>query len=236
MATDVTLSSPIKLLVVEDHQALLDVTVETLATQGYEVIGIDSAEAMDELPDRFVPDIAVLDINLPGEDGLSLARRLRSLHPDIGIIMLTARRALEEKLAGYEHGADVYLTKPIAPEELCAVVQAMALRLVSSGPIRRDIFSLNLAAELLHTPLGDVPLRGSEAALLHALALAPDNTLATWQALDKLKKPMSDQGKAQLEVLVSRLRGKLIAQGAPSMPIRALRGIGYRLSMQLQIR
>ncbi|MGV8834443.1 MAG: response regulator [Devosia sp.] len=227
---------PIKLLVVEDHQALLDVTVETLTTQGHEVIGIDSAEAMDELPDRFTPDIAILDINLPGEDGLSLARRLRNLQPDIGIIMLTARRALEEKLAGYEHGADVYLTKPIAPEELCAAVQALALRLARSVPTSGGTFSLNLAAELLHTPLGDVPLRGSEASLLHALALAPDNTLATWQALAKLKKPMSDQGKAQLEVLVSRLRGKLIAQGAPSMPIRALRGIGYRLSMPLKIR
>lgn len=93
MATDLTHSSPIKLLVVEDHQALLEVTVETLAAQGYEVIGLPSAEAIDELPPHFVADIAILDLNLPGEDGLSLAQRLRQIQPRIGIIMLTARRA-----------------------------------------------------------------------------------------------------------------------------------------------
>lgn len=78
-------------------------------------------------------------------------------------------------------------------------------------------------------------MRSSEAALLHALALAPDNTLTTWQALEMLSKPIDDQGKAQLEVVVSRLRGKLVAQGAPALPIRALRGKGYRLAMPLQI-
>lgn len=127
------LLSPLKLLVVEDHLALLEVTVETLAEQGYEVIGLPSAEAIDELPDHLVADIAVLDLNLPGEDGLSLAQRLSQIQPSIGIIMVTARRALEQKLAGYGCGADVYLTKPIAPEELCATVKALAQRLKRSA-------------------------------------------------------------------------------------------------------
>ncbi len=235
MATVLTHSSPIKLLVVEDHQALLEVTVETLAAQGYEVIGLPSAEAIDELPPHFVADIAILDLNLPGEDGLSLAQRLRQIQPRIGIIMLTARRALEQKLAGYEHGADLYLTKPIAAEELCATVQALAQRLRRSTAAQPLTFTLDIAAALLKTPQGDLALRSSEAALLHALALAPDNTLTTWQALEMLSKPIDDQGKAQLEVVVSRLRGKLVAQGAPALPIRALRGKGYRLAMPLQI-
>lgn len=78
-------------------------------------------------------------------------------------------------------------------------------------------------------------LRPSELALLHALALAPENTLDVWQALEKLDKPVDEQGKAQLEVLVSRLRSKLLAHGAPPLPIRAVRGKGYRLCMARQI-
>ena len=173
MATVLNPAMSAKLLVVEDNLALLDVTVETLAAQGYEVIGIPSAEAVDELPAQFVADIAILDLNLPGEDGLSLARRLRQIQPRIGIIMVTARHTLA--------------------------------------------------------------LRSAEATLLYALALAPENTLAHWQALEKLDKPIDELGKAQLEVLVSRLRKKLLDHGAPTMPIRALRGVGYQLCLPVLV-
>lgn len=180
-------------------------------------------------------DIAVLDLNLPGEDGLSLARRLRHVQPGIGIIMVTARHTLAHKLAGYENGADVYLNKPTAPEELCATVKALAQRLRRGATEQLAAFTLNTTNHFLKTPQGDVALRHSESALLYALALAPDHTLATWQALEKLNKPVDEQGKAQLEVLVSRLRSRLIAHGAPPMPIRALRGVGYQLCMPLVI-
>lgn len=236
MAPALTSVTPIKLLVVEDRISLLEVTVETLSAHGYEVIGIDSAEAMDELPAGYVADIAILDLNLPGENGLSLARRLRQIQPDIGIIMVTARHALEQKLAGYEHGADLYLTKPTAPEELCATVEALARRITSRAMTEVPAFTLCIATGVLTTPQGNLALRTSEATLLHALALAPQHTLEFWQALEKLNKPIDGQGKAQLEVVVSRLRRKLVAHGTSDTPIRALRGIGYRLSMSLQIR
>lgn len=235
MAPALTSAPPIKLLVVEDHLALLEVTVETLAAQGYDVIGISSAEAMDEVPAGFVADIAVVDLNLPGEDGLSLAKRLRQAKPRIGIIMVTARHTLAHKLAGYEHGADIYLTKPTAPEELCATVQALAQRLYPSLVEQPVVFALDMASKLLCTPQGDVALRSAEATLLYALALAPDNTLAHWQALERLDKPVDELGKAQLEVLVSRLRKKLLDHGAPALPIRALRGIGYQLCVPLLV-
>lgn len=235
MATALTSAPPINLLVVEDHIALLDVTVETLAAQGYNVIGIASAEAVDELPAQFVADIAILDLNLPGEDGLSLAKRLRQIQPRIGIIMVTARHTLAHKLAGYEHGADIYLTKPTAPEELCATVQALAQRLRPHPGEQSAVFALDMASKLLTTPQGELPLRSAEAALLYALALATDNTLAHWQALEKLDKPVDELGKAQLEVLVSRLRKKLLDHGAPPMPIRALRGVGYQLCLPVLV-
>ncbi len=227
---------PIKLLVVEDHLALLDVTVDTLAARGHEVVGIDSAEALDELPAHFVADIAVIDVNLPGESGLNLAQRLRQIQPRIGIIMVTALTALEQKLAGYAHGADLYLTKPTAPEELCAAVAALANRLQPHATPSSQVFTLDTATGLLHTPQGSLVLRGTESMLLHALLLAPDHTLEIYQALERLDKPLDASGKAQLEVLVSRLRSKLVAHGAPAGPIRALRGKGYRLCMPLLIR
>lgn len=235
MAATLTFNPPIKLLVVEDHQALLDVTVETLAAAGHDVVGIDSAEAIDELPRDFVADIAVLDLNLPGESGLSLAQRLRRVQPGIGIIMVTALRAVDQKVAGYGHGADIYLIKPTAPEELCAAVLALAQRVRQSAAASPAAFTLDTAAQRLHTPQGPLALRSAESTLLRAFVLAPDHTLEIFQALEQLDKTLDDQGKAQLEVLVSRLRSKLMAHGAPAAPIRALRGKGYRLCMSIQI-
>ena len=230
-----TFDVPLQLLVVEDHLALLDVTVETLAAQGHEVIGISSAEEVADLPALFVPDIAILDLNLPGEDGLSLALRLRRAQPSLGIIMVTARHAVAQRVAGYGHGADMYLPKPTDPAELCAAVKALAYRLRQSAAAQPAAFTLNMVTQRLNTPQGELLLRPAEAALLHALAIAPDRTLDSWQALEKLGKPVTEQGKAQMEVLVSRLRGKLLVHGAPAMPIRAVRGKGYWLCMPLQM-
>ena len=235
MATALTFEPPVKLLVVEDHLALLDAIVETLAASGYEVIGIDSAEALDQLPPHFVADIAILDINLPGENGLSLAQRLRCVQPRIGIIMLTALHALEHKLAGYEHGADIYLTKPTAPQELCAAVMALAQRVRQSSASQPPAFTLDTVTHLLHTPQGELVLSQPESTLLHALALAPDYTLEVFQALERLDKTVDASGKTQLEVMISRLRSKLVAHGAPAVPIRSVRGKGYRLCMPLRL-
>ena len=97
------------------------------------------------------------------------------------------------------------------------------------------MFALDMASKLLTTPQGELVLRSAEAALLYALALAPENTLAHWQALEKLDKPVDELGKAQLEVLISRLRKKLLDHGAPPMPIRALRGVGYQLCLSVLV-
>ena len=90
-------------------------------------------------------------------------------------------------------------------------------------------------AGLLHTPQGELVLNSNESTLLHALALAPDYTLEIFQVLERLDKPLDSAGKVQLEVLISRLRSKLVTHGAPAAPIRSLRGKGYRLCMPLRI-
>lgn len=229
------MATPLNILVVEDHDGLRDVTVEILGAQGHVVTGLDCAEAVAELPASWKCDIAILDLNLPGEDGLALASRLRTMQPGIGIVMVTVRHALDEKLAGYEHGADLYLTKPTAPEELCAAVQALARRIGLTASIPVADFVLDMPARVLRTPAGSIGLRSSEASVLHALARAPEQLLEAWQLLLILEKPDDTQGKAQLEVLISRLRGKLTRHGAPSNVLRAERGKGYRLCLALKL-
>ena len=120
-----------KIIVVEDHEALREVTVAALQDMGHKVRGVDRAEALDEELPAFRPHLLILDLNLPGEDGVSLARRVRKAHPEIGIIMVTVRNQLGDKLTGYDSGADLYLTKPTSIEELAAAIQALSRRLVT---------------------------------------------------------------------------------------------------------
>ncbi len=117
------------LIVLEDHDALREVTVARLQELGHRVRGIACAEELDEVLASWTPHILLLDLNLPGEDGTSVANRVRTKHPEIGIIMVTARDALGSKVEGYESGADIYLTKPTSMEELIAAIEALSRRI-----------------------------------------------------------------------------------------------------------
>lgn len=225
------------ILLVEDYDALREVTSEVLSSCGHRVHALASAEDLDEVALRQPYDLAVLDLNLPGEDGLALASRLRRVFPGIGIVMVTVRHTLPDKLAGYEHGADVYLTKPTAPEELCAAIHALGKRmgLLQAPSEVASACRLLLLQASLHTPKGPIALRQPEVAVLQGLALAPQGFLEYWQLLQILDKPVDDVGKAQLEVLVSRLRAKLQALQLPEPGIKSERGRGYRLCFPIQL-
>lgn len=231
------MATPLNILVVEDHDALRAVTVEVLRMQGHAVMEAASAEALDELSPERRFDVAVLDLNLPGEDGFSLAARLRKACPGIGIVMVTVRHALDDKLTAYQHGADVYLTKPTDPTELCAVVQALQRRLVRDAAADEAAggLCLDVGKARLVSNEASVSLRMPEARVLQALVLAPNGFLEHWQLMQILAKPVDEQGKAQLEVLVSRLRTKLHQLGAQAPAIRAERGRGYRLCVEVRL-
>ena len=223
-------------LLVEDYDQLRAVTAEVIAAKGHVVHALPSAEALGELVFQQPLDVAVLDLNLPGEDGLSLAQRLYQTCPGIGIVMLTVRHTLADKLAGYERGADVYLTKPCEPEELCAAIEALGRRIrAARAPNREAIYTLNVSKAQLITPQGVVDLRSAEVLFLQGLALAPEGKLEYWQLIEKLDKPMDEAGKAQLEVLVSRLRQKLQSIGIVEPGIKSERGKGYRLCMPIKM-
>lgn len=227
---------PLRVLVVEDHFALREVTVEALSRHGYQVMSADCAEAVYELPAGSHFEIALVDLKLPGENGLSLAARLRQTQPDVGIVILSGSDALEEKLAGYRSGADIYLTKPTSPEELCAAIDAVARRLKLNLALGSADYWLELASGTLTTPKGVCTLRRREVEVLYALALAPEHFLERWQLLERLGKPLDIYGNAQLEVLISRLRSRLRPYIPDDNPVRAERNQGYRLGFLLQVR
>jgi DNA-binding response OmpR family regulator len=105
-------------VLVEDNDALRLATSVILVQAGFEVSGVACAEDVDDLPTARVPDLYVIDVNLPGEDGFSLAARLRRARPWVGIVITTARIRVDDRVHGYEQGVDVYLPKPVNPPEL----------------------------------------------------------------------------------------------------------------------
>lgn len=222
----------LNIIVVEDHDALRKITVDALHGMGHEVIGVDCAEAIDDEVATFPADLMIIDLNLPGEDGISLARRIRTAQPNIGIIMLTARRQIDDKQAGYENGADLYLTKPTSIIELGAAVAALGRRVKRSTEAKSTL-QLSLSGLYLRGADTIVSLSAYEAAMLSSLARASGQRLEYWQLMELAGKSENAFSKSTLEVQVVRLRKKLIQAGSSEHPIKSVRGKGYQLCIKL---
>jgi DNA-binding response OmpR family regulator len=225
------MASRFGIVVIEDNAILLDIIVEALRSAGHDVRGLAAAEDFDEQADALV-DIIIIDLNLPGEDGLQFARRIRKSQPRIGIIMVTARTLPAERIAGYRHGADIYLTKPTSMEELLSAVQALGMRLAPSGidPSQPRLDQRKLRVDYDNK---SVALTDPEARILTALARAAGQRLEKWQLLEIAGS--DDFSKGALEVRIARLRKKLEQIGLPDPSIRAIRNFGYQLCIQLQL-
>lgn len=223
----------LSIVVVEDHDALREVTVEALRGMGHAVKGVVCAEAVDDELGGMSIDVMVIDVNLPGEDGFSLAARMRAAQPGVGIIMVTARRQLNDKLTGYKSGADLYLTKPTSHKELGAAVQAVSRRL--KRPTPRLCF-LDSVGFFLQGPDAKVHLSSDAAAMLSAFARAPGGRLETWQLLELTGGADVGVTKGALEVQIVRLRKKLVQAGYCEQPVKVVRGWGYQLCVPVAIR
>lgn len=177
-------------------------------------------------------DIAIVDLNLPGEDGLLLSRRLRSAHPALGLIMVTARSLPQDKRAGYDSGADIYIAKPVSLEELAAAIAALGRRVRPAATSAR--LELDAVSGRLHGPAArDIALSPAEAALLAAFKVAANRSLEHWQLIDALRRSRASDPKAALELTIVRLRKKLQQAGASEPGIRAVRGWGYQLCVEI---
>ena len=229
----------LNIAIVEDHDALREIMVEVLRREGHHVQGLDCAEALDDSLIRSHIDLLISDLNLPGADGYSLTRRFRAAHPLAGIIMVTARDALRDKVEGYEVGTDMYLAKPVSPEELVAAVNTVARRLQAQRMQGKaqTVMSLELDSRrsLISGPLGNCTLVAAESTLLTALARAPDQQLEVWQLLELLSLDLDTNTKATFEVRLARLRKKLVQVGAEKSSLRAIARGTYQLAVTLRI-
>ena len=229
--SDATAQSPaLRVLLVEDNDELREVTLAFLRSCGHDVRGVPAAEDIQDVAGAFVPDVYVIDLGLPSEDGLSLTRRLRASHPGAGIIIATARSQIGDKVEGYDSGADLYLTKPVHPHELQAGLSALGKRVKSSGAGGEGLQMVASRLQLLG-PRGAVELTAGDARILAALVRAPGQTLERWQLAEVIGK--GEEGApstALMEMRIARLRKKLAAAGAPPPGIKALRGVGYALT------
>jgi DNA-binding response OmpR family regulator len=219
----------LKVLVVEDNDGLREATLAFLQNCGHYVRGVAMAEEILDVGGNFVPDLYVIDLNLPDEDGLCLTRRLRASHPNVGIIIATARTKIGDKLVGYESGADIYLTKPVDPRELIACVNSLGKRRHTLSMQHQSLL-VDMKLMQLKGPLGTAELTVSEALILSALIRAPSQSLERWQLSEIIASGKADSVSAgSLEMRITRLRKKLTAAGASDPTIKALHKMGYSL-------
>jgi DNA-binding response OmpR family regulator len=229
----------LNIILVEDHRALRKVTAGVLREEGHQVIALTCAEDLEDLAGAQAADLFIIDLNLPGEDGLSLAQRLRAVHPQVGIIMLTGRDQPQDMVAGYRNGADLYLVKPVDPQTLMAAIESLMRRLkpeVSPSMDPQHLTWLDIAELRLCGPTGDVLLTAIEVRLLTGLARAPGHRLAQFHLAELTGQLDEAYNKRVLEVRIARLRKKLIEVGASPNCIKALRNEGYQLCTLIQIR
>lgn len=231
-----------RILIVEDDPSVRDMLAEYLGTHGYEVVRVDRGTAMREAVEASLPDVVLLDVNLPGEDGLSLARFLRERF-DVGIIMVTGATDVADRVAGLEVGADDYVTKPFELRELRARVKSVLRRMQARGPgvpkedgsatppssrVRVGICFLDLGSHQLFAADGsEVPLTAMEFDLLKVFVERPSQVLNRDQLLTLTRNREWEPFDRSIDIRIARVRRKIEADPERPQAIRTVRGAGY---------
>jgi two-component system, OmpR family, response regulator len=233
------------ILIVDDQQEICQVVQEYLNEEGYRVSVAYDGRDMRRVIDQSAVDIVLLDVVLPGEDGLTLARLLRTERPDIGIIMLTGRGDTLDRIIGLELGADDYLAKPFHLRELLARVKSVSRRVAqgvreptrASGPpeVRFAGWSLDLGARSLVSPSGEnIRLTGGEFGLLATFIAHPNQVLSRDRLLDLVRGREAGPFDRTIDVQVGRLRRKLNDDPQRPQLIKTVRGGGYMFAGPLE--
>ena len=226
-----------RILIVDDDLRLRDLLLRYLAEQGFEAKAAADAAAMDKLLARERYDLIVLDLMLPGEDGLAICRRLRAAGNAPAIVMLTAKGDDVDRIVGLEMGADDYLPKPFNPRELVARINAVLRRKAPGGPPggpaadatlhRFGEFELNLATRALTRAGKPVPLTTGEFSVLKVLVQNPRTPLSRDKLMELARGREYEVFDRSIDVQISRLR-KIVEQDV-SHPrhIQTVWGFGY---------
>jgi two-component system phosphate regulon response regulator OmpR len=228
-------SAGAQLLVVDDETEICDVLADYFKRQGFRVAtALSAVQARERFAER-VPGLVILDLRMPGEDGLSLASWIRNAHARVGIVMLTTADSVVDRVVGLEMGADDYVPKPFDPRELLARVRSVWRRLhpLTSLPgdpsmVRFGPCQLNLDKHTLSDANGqDVPLTSMEFDLLKLFALNPNRVLNRDQIMELAHHRGWEVFDRSIDLRVMRLRRKI--EGDPDKPevIKTVRGVGY---------
>lgn len=219
--------------------------VDFLGDYEMRVTALESGRDIDDVVARNVIDLLILDLKMPGEDGLLIARRLRE-QSDLPIIILTGRADEADRVMGLELGADDYLTKPFSPRELLARVRALLRRARSKDNVADALarvrayrfagWELNVRLRRLRAPLGDtVPLSNTEFNLLVAFLTRPQCVLAREQLLNLSRLHNDEVYDRSIDVQVGRLRRKITTDLVEGSLIRTERGAGYIFAAQVEV-
>jgi len=226
-----------KILVVDDDARIRDLLRRYLTQEGFEVILAEDGKALNRLMLRETADLIVLDLMMPGEDGLSICRRLRAANDRTPIIMLTAKGEDVDRIVGLEVGADDYLGKPFNPRELLARVHAVLRRrpaheapgapsndneVVQFGP-----YSFDLGARTLHRGSDELSLTTGDFAMLKALVRHPRQPLSREKLAQLARGREFEPFDRSLDVQVSRLRKLIETDAAAPRYIQTVWGVGY---------
>lgn len=222
-----------KLLVVDDDPELRDLIAEYLRRQGYAVATAHDGVAMDAALRAGEPDLVLLDLMLPGEDGMAIAKRLKAAG-DLPIIMISAQGEDVDRIAGLEVGADDYIAKPFNPRELLARVRAVLRRVGAqerreehSPPVVFGEFELDLRGLRFTKDGAPVPLTTGEYDLLGVLARHPNEVLDRDAILGELNGMERTPFDRSIDVRIARLRSKIEPQPSEPRFIRTVWGRGY---------
>lgn len=223
-----------RVVVVEDHLDLRQLFVDALTQEGMDVLAVYCAEELDECMSAGSVDLLILDVNLPGESGFEIAKRIRAADSKIHIIMLSARTSETDRIRGYESGADFYICKPVSPAELSAAVQAVKRRVLAPSLSGSEL-TLSVSGMCLTSSHGVANLGRSDVSLLRALAMAPDHRLPYWRLFEVTERSANELAKNQLELQVYRLRKKFADIDIPESLIKSVRSEGYQLTQAIRI-
>jgi two-component system phosphate regulon response regulator OmpR len=230
------------ILVLDDDPDVREMLTDYFTGQGYEVIALATGEAMREALGERVPDVVLLDIGLPGEDGLSLARYVRE-HFDVGIIMVSGAGDTVDRIIGLEVGADDYVAKPFDLRELHARVKSVIRRYARSaataqaGSAERQAapsrvpFGIGLldldSCQLLGADGAEIPLTAMEFGLLKVFAERPNRPLSRDQLLNLTQHRDWDPYDRSIDIRIARLRRKIEPDPRNPVVIKTVRGMGY---------
>ena len=222
------MSSETHLLVVDDDDRIRDLLKQYLSRHGHSVTTAPDAAAARKLFQTFSFDLAIFDIMMPGEDGLSLLKALRDEGNETPVLLLTARGQASDRIEGLRLGADDYLPKPFEPEELALRTSAILKRThVPPPPTEIEMSGLVFepAKGLLTGPSGNIRLTDSEHQLLTILSKNPGEPVSR----EALAAQTSNGTERSIDVQVTRLRKKIEPDPRNPIHIQTVRGIGYRL-------